>query len=145
MQKYVSVNFPASAHFGSLAAICLFTTAFTTAASAEDHFNIGDEAPSFRLKTVNAELSKMSTVALDDYVGSDVPEGSTKKKVLMLSFWASYCEPCKREMPFLSTLYKEYGDKGLFVTSISIDKDEAALKKVDEIVAVAKGHQPVGF
>ena len=42
-------------------------------------------------------------------------------KVILMSFWATWCEPCKTEMPFLQKLYESYEDKGLLVLSISQD------------------------
>ena len=44
-----------------------------------------------------------------------------KGKVLILDFWATYCLPCKDEIPFLNELYKTYRDKGLEVIGVSIE------------------------
>lgn len=44
-----------------------------------------------------------------------------KGKVLILDFWATYCAPCKEEIPFLNELYQTYRDKGLEVIGISIE------------------------
>ncbi len=55
------------------------------------------------------------------------------KKYLLIDFWASWCGPCRREIPNLKNLYKLYADKGLEIVSISIDKKaedwEKALKE----------------
>ena len=108
------------------------------AASEQDRLNVGEEAPSFRLKSMNADITKIPAFALDDYVGTDADDPAKQKKAVVLSFFASYCEPCKRELPFLSALYKEYQDKGLMVASVSIDKDDEAIKKVQELLATVK-------
>lgn len=54
------------------------------------------------------------------------------KKVVVVSFWATWCTPCMKEMPHLDKLQKKLADKGLQVISISVDaaKDEAKVKSV---------------
>jgi|WetSurMetagenome_2_1015567.scaffolds.fasta_scaffold25163_3 peroxiredoxin len=49
-------------------------------------------------------------------------------KYILLDFWASWCAPCKKEIPNLKELYNEYGSKGFTIVSISIDKDANAWK-----------------
>jgi thiol-disulfide isomerase/thioredoxin len=51
------------------------------------------------------------------------------KKYIIIDFWASWCVPCRKEIPNLKKLYALYANKGLQIVSISIDKDAAAWKK----------------
>lgn len=44
-----------------------------------------------------------------------------KGKVLLLDFWATWCGPCKMEIPHLVELQREYGDRGLVVVGITLD------------------------
>ncbi|MCU0663444.1 MAG: TlpA family protein disulfide reductase [Myxococcota bacterium] len=46
------------------------------------------------------------------------------KSVVVISFWASWCEPCKRELAKLDELYKAYKEQGLVVLAISMDEPE---------------------
>ena len=59
------------------------------------------------------------TVQLSDYKG----------KVVLLDIWASWCGPCKKEMPFLIDIDKRYRDKGLVILAVNIDKDVQNIKK----------------
>lgn len=76
----------------------------------------GGAAPDFQLKDVDGQ-----TFILSDHLGD---------KVIVLSFWATWCGPCKAEMPHLEQLYKDLQDQGLLVVSITVDdaKNEPLVK-----------------
>ncbi|MDR1526554.1 MAG: redoxin domain-containing protein [Dysgonamonadaceae bacterium] len=57
---------------------------------------------------------------LSDYAG--------KGKYVLLDFWASWCPPCRREMPALVELYNTYKDKNLEIVGYSLDKDVKSWK-----------------
>ncbi len=69
-------------------------------------------APAFILKSVDGK-----DVSLSDYAG----------KVIILDFWATWCPPCRREIPHFIELQKDYGNEGLQVIGISTDDDFAAV------------------
>ncbi|WP_341843584.1 TlpA disulfide reductase family protein [Chitinophaga caseinilytica] len=50
------------------------------------------------------------------------------KKYVLIDIWASWCTPCREEIPNLKEVYKIYGDNGLGIVSISIDKNEKSWK-----------------
>ena len=54
-------------------------------------------------------------------------------RVLLVDFWASWCRPCRAEIPFIKQLYEKYHDAGLDVVSVSMDTGEAAWKKAMEM------------
>ena len=58
---------------------------------------------------------------LSDYVG--------KGKVVLVDFWASWCGPCRREMPNLVEAYAKYKDKNFEIVGVSLDQDGAAWKE----------------
>jgi cytochrome c biogenesis protein CcmG/thiol:disulfide interchange protein DsbE len=68
---------------------------------------VGTQAPDFQAKVLGA--NQMKTMA--DYKG----------QVILLNIWATWCGPCKEELPSLEKLYKEYGPKGLKLVAVSID------------------------
>ena len=82
---------------------------------------VGARAEQFTLKVVNVEKVDKRILALGHLVGEGAKE---PKKLVVLSFFATYCEPCKKELPFLEELYKRYSDQGLGVLVVSIDKDK---------------------
>lgn len=51
------------------------------------------------------------------------------KKYLLIDFWASWCRPCRKEIPNLKNCYTQYKNKGLQIVSVSIDTNDAAWQK----------------
>jgi thiol-disulfide isomerase/thioredoxin len=45
-------------------------------------------------------------------------------KVVLLDFWASWCEPCRRSFPWLNEMRAKYGDRGLVVIGINVDRTQ---------------------
>lgn len=74
---------------------------------------VGKTAPDFTLPTIEGDSLDMH---------------SLKGKVKIIDFWASWCAPCRREMPTLVKLYKDYQTKGLEILSVSIDEKKDAWK-----------------
>jgi thiol-disulfide isomerase/thioredoxin len=69
-------------------------------------------APAWELKDLDGKLVKSS-----DFLG----------KVVILDFWATWCAPCKAEIPGFIALQKQYGDQGLVVIGVSLDNQEPAV------------------
>lgn len=67
-----------------------------------------------------------SDFTLRNVDGQPTTLSSLKGKVVVLSFWATWCGPCKEEMPHLDKMYKELKDRGLVVLSISADDARTA-------------------
>lgn len=83
-----------------------------------------------------------------DMNGADVQLSSFKGKVILLNFWATWCEPCKEEIPDLVALQKQYKDD-IVVLGFSIDdkpeelKQYAAKFQMNYPVLVGAGHENI--
>lgn len=62
---------------------------------------------------------------MNDTQDNPQPLKQFKNKFIVLNFWATWCEPCREEMPELSSLYSEYQSKNLVVIGIAIDEAPA--------------------
>ncbi len=78
------------------------------------------------------EGAKEFTVKGDDGKELKLADLAKGKKVLLIDFWASWCAPCRKEIPNVKKQYELYKDKGFEVVSISIDQNEAAWRKALE-------------
>lgn len=70
-----------------------------------------------------AEAAAATPFTLRDTTTASVSLSDLQGKVVVLSFWATWCGPCKTEMPHLQKLQNDLGEKGLKV--LSIDTDDA--------------------
>ncbi|MCA9525585.1 MAG: TlpA family protein disulfide reductase [Myxococcales bacterium] len=67
------------------------------------------------------ERPQMGDFGLSDLEGRTVRLSDFRGKVVVVNFWATWCEPCKQELPFLDAYYRELAARGLVVLAISTD------------------------
>jgi thiol-disulfide isomerase/thioredoxin len=79
------------------------------------------EVPSRELASTDFTLSTLE--------GKKVSLSSYKGKVVVLSFWATWCPPCKEEMPEMEALYKDIAAKGFTILAIDVGEDKATVEK----------------
>ena len=97
--------------------ICFFTLIFLNSCNKNDNRSkpqVGFYAPDFTLESVNGKVYKLS-----DF----------RNKVVFVNVWATWCPPCKQEVPSMVKLYNKLSAKGLVILAISEDNDVSALKK----------------
>jgi len=66
---------------------------------------------------------------LQDVDGKSVALGNLQDKPLLLNFWATWCPPCRSEMPYIQQVYDEWSDKGLVVLAINVGESSAKVKE----------------
>jgi peroxiredoxin len=83
---------------------------------------VGQPAPDFVLKSASGE-----NIRLSEYRGD----------IVMINFWATWCGPCRQEMPLLDELYVRYGKVGFSLLGVNIDDDAQKAREMAEELGVS--------
>ena len=105
----------------AVVSVVVFVAAATTSALAET--KTGDRAGDFSLKDLGG-----STVKLSDLKGT----------VLVVDFWASWCDPCKKELPALDALAAKYPN--VVILGVNVDKKRENAEKTLKSLSISKLH-----
>ena len=94
-------------HLFALTMVCIavFGTSFNTFAS-----EVKGPAPDFTLAS-----KERGNVRLQEQLGN----------VVLINFWASWCGPCREELPYLEALQQEYADLGFTILAVNVDEDSS--------------------
>jgi len=91
-----------------------------TGVAAKEGLNKGDQAPDFELTTLDGQAVKLS-----DYQG----------KKVVLNFWASWCNPCRAEMPHMQNYYEDFAqEENVEIVAVNLT-DGDTVSKVEDFVA----------
>ncbi len=87
----------------------------------------------FAKKQVQAEKAAGDAVVftLSDYRGISYDQTEWADKVMLINFWATWCTPCREEMPMLADFQQRYSEKGLQVIGIALDDVEPVERFAD--------------
>ncbi len=108
---------------GLFVAAMMSVAAETSAVKAPSKPEIGQPAPLFSGRLLDKKLLKMEDLL------------KKKNKIILVDFWATWCPPCRGEIPHLQELYKEFHKKGLEIISVNVNEDsetiESFIKKTE--------------
>jgi len=79
-------------------------------------------------KRCNAEKSKLDTFTVKDMHGAEVKLADFKGKAILLNYWATWCGPCKVEIPAFVELFDKYKGQGFVILGVSTDDDPETLR-----------------
>lgn len=88
---------------------------------SEPTVELNKAAPNFELGVLGGEY-----LSLEEFQG----------QIVLLNFWATWCEPCRDEMPAMQQVYEEYRDQGVTVLGINLMETEVAVKGFVEQISV---------
>jgi len=113
-----------AARYGALLSVLLFSALPDVAEAVEPALSIpvaqrgavrsGDVAPNFQLRDMNGQMVTLSEL---------------RGKVVLLNFWATWCGPCRVEMPAMEELYRSYSRADFEILAVSTDAQGVAVTR----------------
>jgi thiol-disulfide isomerase/thioredoxin len=88
----------------------------------------GDDGAPAKSASCDAEGRGSFDFVVKDHLDAPVKMADFKGKVAIVNFWATWCGPCKKEIPDFVKLYDQYKDKGLVIIGISADDSPEELQ-----------------
>ena len=101
----------------ALVSVSGLATAGCSSSVPAEGIKVGKLAPDFQLQSLDGQA-----VSLSDFRGKGV----------LLNFWASWCGPCRYEMPFLQRVYEERSGQGLVILSVNVGESQSKVKEFME-------------
>lgn len=107
-----------------MGAVCVAIVALTltTPANSSTSALTGQPAPDFALRSLGD-----SNLRLSEHLG----------EVVLLNFWATWCGPCRQEMPLLDELYNKYRRAGLVLLSVNLDNETDRAAEMAETLKIS--------
>ena len=102
--------------------VVALTLVFSTSVSYAASEKLSGKAANFTLKSRSGKNIKLSEL---------------RGQVVMLNFWASWCGPCRKEMPLLEKIHKKYERLGFTLLGINVEENTSAAKKYLKDVKVS--------
>jgi peroxiredoxin len=95
------------------ALVLVLTLVLLIAGCSSSAPRVGKMAPDFRLPNIEGQA-----ISLSDFQG----------KPVFLNFWATWCGPCRYEMPLIQAMFKESSDTGLVILAVDVGEDPSRVK-----------------
>ncbi|MCI0350502.1 MAG: TlpA family protein disulfide reductase [Acidobacteriales bacterium] len=71
----------------------------------------------------------LTAFIVTDLNGEEISAATLKGKIALVDFWATWCPPCRREIPHFNQLYAEYRNQGLIIIGLALDEKAAEVRK----------------
>ncbi len=97
-----------------LLALFLYMSVFTTTGDVRTGISKGSPFPDFKGKTID---------------GREIDTSSLRGKIVLVNFWATWCPPCRSEMPLFQRVYGKYRDQGFEIIGVSTDSSVEVVRK----------------
>jgi cytochrome c biogenesis protein CcdA/thiol-disulfide isomerase/thioredoxin len=90
---------------------------------ADKYTRLPAKTNNFQSAADDSSAKPTPELTLKDLNDKDVSLADYKGKVVLVNFWATWCDPCRIEIPWLIDIQKKYGDKGFTILGISMDEE----------------------
>jgi len=112
----------ASKYFLLLLLITLIVTTNFSSCNSHDWLKVSG-TPNGKSAAADSPRPDEPAVTFKNLDGQDVPLASLKGKVVVVNFWATWCEPCRVEIPWMIGFQQKYADKGFTILGVAMDEE----------------------
>ena len=75
-----------------------------------------------------SDIGEIPSVEIETITGQKLNLSDLKGKIVLINFWATWCPPCREEMPYFEEIYRRYREKGFTIIAVSVDANENFVK-----------------
>jgi peroxiredoxin len=90
-----------------------------------------------QLQAATATAGPAPDFTLKSNSGKNIKLSELRGQVVMINFWASWCGPCRQEMPLLDQLYQRYQPMGFTLLGVNVEEDSTAADKILKEIPVS--------
>lgn len=86
--------------------------------------------------SAKGNFKKASDFTMKSLSGKNIKLSEQRGRVVILNFWATWCTPCKEELPYFNALYGKYKGVGLEILGVNIDKRKGAAMRMSQDLGI---------
>ncbi len=75
-----------------------------------------------------SDIGEIPSIEIETITGQKLNLSDLKGKIVLINFWATWCPPCREEMPYFEEIYRRYREKGFTIIAVSVDANENFVK-----------------
>lgn len=118
-----------AAAFALSVTILFLSASCNSSRPAPSSATIPATTPSAPAETDSTIPERLPSFSVTDLSGQEISPATFKGKVALIDFWATWCPPCRKEIPHFNKLYAEYRERGLIVIGLALDDKAAEVRK----------------
>jgi thiol-disulfide isomerase/thioredoxin len=92
--------------------------------------------PSAAANAIPPAVERIPSFIIKDISGREISPATLRGKVVLLDFWATWCPPCRKEIPHFNQLYAKYRDQGLMIVGLALDENAADVTAFSRQLAI---------